>query len=102
MRAAKGTPERRLCQNFGKILPFDVLHLDEEVAVVVAVSEDAGNPLIHSAEAGLEHGAAAFGFDDFLAVGIGTLIDEFESDFLIGLGIQTPDRHGPCRRAAGV
>ena len=38
--------------------------------------------LIKSAEASLQHRAAALGFDDLLAVGVGTLIDELESDFL--------------------
>ena len=86
--SGEGHTERRLGQNFGEVLPLDVLHLDVEEAVVVAVAEDAGNPLINSAEAGLQHGAAAFGLDDFLPIGVRPLVDELESDFLIGLGIE--------------
>ena len=82
----EGHTERRLGQNFGEILPFYILHLDEEEPSCRR-SQDAGNSLINSTEASLEHGPAASA--SAISGGrVGPLIDEFESDFLIGLGIQ--------------
>ena len=87
MRAAKGTPRGALRRISGEILPFHVLHLDEEVSVIVAVSENANNPVIKSAEPGLQNRATTLGFDDLLPVRVRTLIDELERYFLVCFGI---------------
>src|SRR5512132_2029564 len=68
----KGHTQRRLPQDFRKILTFDVLHFDEEETLVIAVVNDPDDALIHSTQAGLQDSASTFGFDYFLAVRIGT------------------------------
>ena len=67
--------ERRAGKQFRQVLPLHVLHLNVEEAILVAVAEDAGDPVIQAAQSRLQNRSAAFGFDNLLAVGVGTLVD---------------------------
>src|SRR5699024_3503119 len=70
--------ERSAREHFRKVLPLDILHLDVEEPVELAVPEHVGDAGIGPTKMFLEARAAAFGFEDFLVLRTSSFVDKFE------------------------